>query len=128
VDVLHRLAAIHGAAGDYTAAILRAERLVALDRLERSQLSLLMRLHAANRDRASALRAYHQCMRVLRREMVVEPGLATKEIFERILRADSDPSSSATSRQPSPLQKNRIFVGRAAEWAQLTALWQAAIG
>ena len=39
-------------------------------------------------DRASALRAYHQCMRVLRREMGVEPGPATQELFERILKAE----------------------------------------
>ena len=34
---------------------------------------LLIRLHAANHDRASALRAYHQCIQVLRRELGVDP-------------------------------------------------------
>ena len=53
---------------------------------------LLIRLHAANHDRASALRAYHQCMRVLRREMGVEPGPATRELFERILKAETGAS------------------------------------
>ena len=55
---------------------------------DESHHQLLIRLHAANQDRASALRAYHQCMRVLRREMGVEPGPATRELFERILKAE----------------------------------------
>src|SRR6185312_9129630 len=88
VDVLRRLIATHEDARDYAAAIPRAERLVALDSLSEAHYQILMRLHAANQDRASALRAYHQCMRVLRREMGVEPGPATKEIFERILKAE----------------------------------------
>ena len=58
----------------YAAAIPWAERLVALDALCEAHHQMLIRLHAANHDRASALRAYHQCMRVLRREMGVEPG------------------------------------------------------
>ncbi|HEY4084666.1 MAG TPA: AAA family ATPase [Bryobacteraceae bacterium] len=126
IDVLRRLITIHEDARDYAGAIPRAERLVALDSLSEAHYQMLMRLHAANQDRASALRAYHQCMRVLRREMGVEPGRATKEIFEHILKADSCPAAAGISQQPSPAQKKRIFVGRTEEWAQLTALSQAA--
>ncbi|HEU5022538.1 MAG TPA: AAA family ATPase, partial [Bryobacteraceae bacterium] len=128
VDVLRRLIAIHESARDYAGAIPRAERLVALDSLSEAHYQILMRLHAANRDRASALRAYHQCMRALRREMGVEPGPATKEIFERILKADTYAAAIPVSPQISPPQRNRIFVGRVAEWAQLTPLCQPAAG
>jgi predicted ATPase/DNA-binding SARP family transcriptional activator len=128
VDVLQRLVAIHQKAGDYSGAIPRAERLVALDSLSEANYQMLMRLHAANRDRASALRAYHQCMRVLRREMGVNPGPATKELFERILRDDSNSPAAPASKQPPRPRKNAAFVGRAAEWGQLTALWQAVAG
>ncbi|HVY93760.1 MAG TPA: AAA family ATPase [Bryobacteraceae bacterium] len=125
-DVLRRLVAMREEAGDYAGAIPRAERLVALDSLSEANYQTLMRLHAANHDRASALRAWHQCMRVLRREMGVEPGPATKEIFERILKSETLPSSVPAAKQPALLQKNRVFVGRAEEWAQLAALWQTA--
>lgn len=87
--VLRRLAELFELVQDYSAAIPFAERLVALDSLSESHHQLLIRLHAANLDRASALRAYHRCMRVLRREMGVEPGAATQELFERILKTES---------------------------------------
>src|SRR5581483_1621416 len=48
------------------------ERLVALDPLREAHHQSVIRLHAAHGDRASALRAYHQCMRTLRRELGVE--------------------------------------------------------
>lgn len=128
IDVLRRLITIHEDARDYAGAIPRAERLVALDSLSEAHYQALMRLHAANRDRASALRTYHQCMRVLRREMGVEPGRATKEMFERLLRTGTDAAASPVSRQPSAPQRKRTFVGRAEEWAQLTALCEAATG
>jgi DNA-binding SARP family transcriptional activator len=84
---------------------------------------LLIRLHAANHDRASALRAYHQCMRVLRREMGVEPGAVTQELFGRILKGDPAASrelTSGSSLSPAPkpasqLQKVRALVGRTTE-------------
>ncbi|HVW12060.1 MAG TPA: AAA family ATPase [Bryobacteraceae bacterium] len=127
VNVLRGLVAIHEETGDYAGAISRAERLAALDSLSEANYQMLMRLHAANRDRASALRAYHQCMRILRREMGVEPGPATREIFERILKADSVPPVPPATKQRAVQQKNRVFVGRAEEWAQLGELWQAVI-
>ena len=89
-EVLHRLATLFEEQKEYAAAIPCAERLVALDSLCEAHHQLLIRLHAANHDRASALRAYHQCMRVLRREMGVEPGPATLELFERILKAEPE--------------------------------------
>jgi DNA-binding SARP family transcriptional activator len=68
-EVLHRLATLFEEQQDYAEAIPCAERLVALDSLCEAYHQLLIRLHAANHDRASALRAYHQCKRVPRREL-----------------------------------------------------------
>ena len=82
-EVLHRLAELFELTEDYPAAIPFAERLVALDSLSEAHHQLLIRLHAANHDRASALRAYHRCMRILRREMGLAPGAATRELFEQ---------------------------------------------
>jgi predicted ATPase len=133
-EVLHRLATLSEQQQEYAAAIPWAERLVALDSLSEAHHQLLIRLHAANHDRASALRAYHQCMRVLRREMGVEPGAATQGLFERILKAGpetlSDPASGSLvspAKSMAQLQKVRALIGRAAEWRQLASAWQATV-
>lgn len=134
-EVLHRLATLFEEQKEYAAAIPCAERLVALDSLSESHHQLLIRLHAANRDRSSALRAYHQCMRVLRREMGVEPGPATLELFERILKAEPggslDPASgspaSPAAKPVSQLQNVRALVGRTLEWHRLASAWQSAV-
>ncbi len=133
-QALHRLATLAKASEDYAAAIPWAERLVALDSLSEANHQLLIRLHAANRDRSSALRAYHRCVRILRREMGVEPGPATLALFETILKADStafsEEESPAAAPSPSPrlqLQKTRPLVGRTNAWEQLTHAWRAAI-
>jgi predicted ATPase/DNA-binding SARP family transcriptional activator len=133
-DALHRLASMLEEEKDYAAAIPYADRLLVLDSLSEPYHRLLIRLHAANHDRASALRAYHQCMRVLRREMGVEPAAATKELFERILKGDGGGpreltfgSGGSTPTKPfSHLQKVRAIVGRTTEWSELTRAWQTA--
>ncbi|MEO8052658.1 MAG: AAA family ATPase [Acidobacteriota bacterium] len=133
-EVLQRLAALFEEQKEYAAAIPSAERLVALDSLNESHHQLLIRLHAANHDRSSALRAYHQCLRVLRRDMGVEPGPATQELFERILKTESGANGekSGSPVQPlakamSHLQKVRALVGRTSEWHRLASAWQAAV-
>jgi DNA-binding SARP family transcriptional activator/predicted ATPase len=131
-NALHRLATLFEEQKEYAAAIPWADRLVALDSLCEAHHQLLIRLHAANHDRASALRAYHRCMRVLRREMGVEPGAATRELFERILKAEPGASREPTSGSPaakpvSPLRNARTLVGRTTEWHRLAAAWQSVV-
>lgn len=134
-NVLHRLVTLLEEEQEYAAAIPWADRLVALDSLCETHHQLLIRLHSANHDRASALRAYHQCMRVLRREMGVEPGPATRELFERILKAEpvasreliSGSSVPPVAKPASQLQKVRALVGRTMEWHQLASAWQSAV-
>ncbi len=125
-QVLSRLAALLEERRDYAAAISHAERLVTHDPLRETHHQMLIRLHAANGDRASALRAYHQCMRVLRRELAVEPEAATRELFERVLKSEapaahSEPPSSAVA-PAMPL------VGRQREWDRLLECWRGAAG
>jgi serine/threonine protein kinase/predicted ATPase len=126
-DALQRLALLFEEQSGYTEAIACAERLVALDALCESHHQLLIRLHAANHDRASALRAYHQCMRVLRRELGVEPGAATQELFDRILKEEPGASLSPAAKPVPQLQKQRALVGRTQEWHQLASAWQSAV-
>ncbi len=134
-DALHRLSLLFEEQRAYAEAIPWANRLVALDSFCEAHHQLLIRLHAANHDRASALRAYHQCMRVLRREMGVEPGAATQELFDRILKAEPEVPHDLTLGSPvspaakpaSQLQKVRALVGRTMEWHQLASAWQSAV-
>ena len=132
-EALRRLGTLFEEQEEFAAAIPFAERLVALDPLGEANHQLLMRLHAANQDRASALRAYHQCMRVLRREMGIEPGPATRELFERILKAKPEAAGAQETASEPPMKRAslprraRALVGRAREWQQLTAAWEAAI-
>ncbi len=125
--VLQRLATVFEERREYAAAIPWATRLVALDPLAEAHHRLLIGLHAANGDRASALRAYHQCMRVLRRDMGVEPCAATRELFERILKtgvASSQPVIPTPRSQPP---KMRALVGRDQEWHRLASTWDKAV-
>jgi DNA-binding SARP family transcriptional activator/predicted ATPase len=131
-ETLYRLATLFEGEKNYAAAIPCAERLVALDSLRESHHQLLIRLHAANHDRSGALRAYHQCMRVLRREMGVGPGPATLELFERILKAEvAAPSEltheSALSAVKPVSHKARVLVGRTTESKSLELAWQSAV-
>ena len=126
-DVLHRLATLFEEKREYAEAMPYAERLVALDSLSESHHQLLIRLHAANKDRSSALRAYHQCRRILRREMGVEPAPATVDLFERILKAESaarEEGSDSRAKPLSKLQTMRAIVGRTTKWHRLAASWQ----
>ncbi len=124
-QVLGRLAALHETLGDYRAAIRCVERLVAQDPLGETHHQFLIRLLAAIHDRAGALRAYHQCMRTLRRELGVEPSAATRELFETVLKSEAAASAPAElppagAAAPSPL------IGRKREWETLIECWNLA--
>jgi DNA-binding SARP family transcriptional activator/predicted ATPase len=128
-SALERLAVLFDEQEEHGNAICWAERLVTLDLLNEANHQLLIRLHAANRDRASAVRAYHRCRQALRRELGVDPGPATQRLFEQILKSDAgEPSPEkphpATAKHAPELQRTRTLVGRAYEWRTLASAWQ----
>jgi predicted ATPase len=126
MQALTTLTGLYEARGDLENAIRHAEHLVSQDPLREANYQALIRLHAANRDRASALRAYHQCMRTLRRELAVEPGAATRELFEKLLKSEP---VAGRAELPSPAAAPPIaLVGRKKEWEGLAECWRAAIG
>ncbi|MBV8834849.1 MAG: AAA family ATPase [Acidobacteriaceae bacterium] len=130
---LERLASKLEERNQYATAIPHAERLLVLDPLAEAHHQLLIRLHAGNGDRASALRAYHKCMRILRRELGVEPGTATRQLFEQILKESGGvPVKSAptvaTAANAFPVRENTYaMVGRTEEWNALITAWQKAV-
>jgi predicted ATPase len=99
---------------------------VALDPLAEAHHQALIRLHSRNHDRASALRAYHQCKQVLRRELGVDPDAATRELFEQVLR--SEPLAGARAElPPASAESHAPMVGRRKEWEQLVECWRGAV-
>jgi len=73
---------------------------VAHDPLREAHHQLLIRLHSEGGDRAGALRAYHQCMSLLRRELGVEPGPPTRELFERVRKSEAPAAAPAPKEAP----------------------------
>jgi DNA-binding SARP family transcriptional activator len=106
----------------YGMAIGYAQRLLHQDPLSEVACRRLMRLHAVDGDRGSALRVYHTCATALQRELGVEPSPATQEVHEHLLSREVQPDLRATGPASSPL------VGRQPEWARLRAAWRLASG
>jgi len=103
-DVVARLADALVAAGSPAEAILRYRRLVALEPEREAWHRALMRAHAAAGERALALRQYHACRTVLRREQGIEPDRETRELYSTLLRDGSDDArATASARVPDPL-------------------------
>ncbi len=122
---LERLIQLHEQQRDYPAAIQVAQRLLRHDPLAEATYQHLMRLHALNGDRASALRVYQTCVTVLRRELDVEPSPATRATYERLAHEASAaqptpaPASPRAHTLPIPLTS---FVGRVRERAEVARL------
>jgi len=108
---------------DYRAAIKYAQRLLRHDPLHEATYRRLMHLLALNGDRAGALRAYHQCATILERELGVEPGLATREAYQRLLETETVPAPSPTP--GAQLAAALPLVGRHQEWERLREAWRA---
>jgi predicted ATPase len=84
-----------------------------------------MRLHLAAGDRSVALRAYEACRAVLELELHALPELETDALAERI-RAGPDAGAEAHPGSPSAGLFEGPLVGRAAEFARLVELYEAA--
>ena len=110
---------------DYPAALDYAQRLLRLDPGNEETYLCLMRLHALSHDRAGALRAYHDCVTLLRRELDVEPGPRVQAAYEQLLRSESPPALRPA--QPSLFSVSTPLIGRHVEWRQLRAAWQMAL-
>ena len=79
-------------------ATIRFRRLIEVDAEREEWHRLLMRALAEAGERPLALRQYHACRAVLRRELGIEPGPDTRNLYRQILLADDgdegEPSSA----------------------------------
>src|SRR5215217_1358852 len=134
---LERLVRGHGARGEWELAIAYARRWLALDPLEEPAHRALMQLYAWAEQRAAALRQYRECVRVLERELGVEPLEETTRLYQSI-KENRPPLSPAPQQSRRPIYQvkerpapppregsldtqllERPLVGRSEEWATL---------
>lgn len=122
LDILEHLVVLCEDERDYPAAIQYAQRLLRADPLHETTYRRLMRLHALNGDRASALRIYHLCATTLERELGIEPNRDTQEAHARLLNMATPP---ILRNQPAkPAAAGDRLVGRGDEWAHLRGAWE----
>ena len=83
-EALERLAWLSAAGGDYETAVRHARRWLELDPLCEEPHRALMRLYAEAGNRASALRQYEECVRVLDAELGVRPDDETTALRDMV--------------------------------------------
>jgi DNA-binding SARP family transcriptional activator len=99
-----------------------ARDLVRADPVDESAHRLRIEAHHAAGDRAGAVRAYHECVATLERELCVEPGQATAAVYAAVLETRDE-----VTEQRHPAVRTRPgLVGREDEWQRLVAAWHAA--
>lgn len=124
LQALEQLIALLQKRREYRPAIGYAQQLLREDPLAEEAYLYLIRLYALNGDRARALRVYHACVTTMQRELGVEPGPATREAYEQLLKVvtpqRAEPIPQTTLIGTSPL------IGRQAEWQRLQSCWRLA--
>jgi DNA-binding SARP family transcriptional activator/tetratricopeptide (TPR) repeat protein len=111
--------------GATEAAIHTAGRLLALDVLREDVHRAVMRLYVARGQRGAALRQYQSCVGILRRELGVEPEVATKRLYQEILQhplpspPSPPPRRGAAHRKLDRVPGEVALIGREAEVARL---------
>jgi predicted ATPase/DNA-binding SARP family transcriptional activator len=139
---LERLSLGHGALEEWEQAVSYGRRWLALDPLHELAHRWLMQLYTWAGQRASALRQYRECVRVLEGELGVSPLEETTRIYEAIKENDLPlPPALPQARPPAPQIEEQEapsvgkaqtssydepLVGREEEWESLLRAYQAA--
>lgn len=108
----------------YAAALSYGNQLLQTDPLHEPAYRLLMRLHAANNDRAGALHVYLKCVEVFRKELQVEPDKETKAIYNRLLVNENAQPETKDLPAGAIYQEHWPLVGRYQEWKALQTYWE----
>ena len=119
LSALDRLLLLHEKERRYAEAITLAKRLLREDPLHEAAYRRLMRLQSLNGNVAGALRTYHTCSSNLQRELGVDPGPATREAYERLLKVQAPSVPLAPTRLP--------LIARKKAWRSLQAAWKQSI-
>jgi predicted ATPase/DNA-binding SARP family transcriptional activator len=111
--------------GDYRSAVRCAERLLRSDPLREEAHRQLIRLYALSGDRTGAMRVYQTCVKILRRELDVEPSPETRAVYAESQKKQASPARPA--RRPTPQTGNlptylTSFIGRREELNHLKGI------
>jgi DNA-binding SARP family transcriptional activator len=133
LNALRQLVAHHRALAEYETALHLAHQTLALDPLAEAIYRDLMALHYEAGDRAAALAEYDRLCILLREELGVEPMAETQKLRAAIVQgaplSASEVSVVSLALTTPPDQAQHGLIGREAEMAQLSALWEnAAVG
>jgi DNA-binding SARP family transcriptional activator len=114
-------------AGEYSAALKRAEQFLAHDPISEDGHRRVMRLHYLAGDRPAAIKAFERCKTILETQLGVEPLLETSNLAKLISQGDGLPQTQPLVRVSIPIQILRppVLAGRKHEWAQLEGAWEA---
>ncbi len=123
-EALERLVVLLEERRDYGDAMQYAQRLLHHDPLHEAAYRHLMHLHLAQGNRVDALRVYHACSAMLKREFGTAPARATRDLFERLPRAEDRPVPAVAGRSPEAQPAPIPLVGRKAEWSRLVSTWR----
>lgn len=132
IQALSRQTSDHRQAGRADQAAATCMRLLEIDPLLESAHRQLMQLYAQQGRRAAALRQYQVCVNVLERELDAEPELATRQLYNLLLRQQRGEADNAAPQPGSPMPPpsppssgapvhEAPLVGREDELAQLLA-------
>lgn len=127
---LERLVIGHSSLGEVDPALQYAQRWLSLDPLQEKVHRVLMSLYASAGRRGEALRQYERCVRILEKELGVEPEEETTRLYEEIKRGALQPESSGTLvLVPEPKRPVHnlpdvptVFVGRKEELSRIGEL------
>jgi DNA-binding SARP family transcriptional activator len=124
MDVLIRLIGALETEREYRTAIEYAQQLLQYDPFDETTYCTLMRLHAANGDRAGALRIYQRCVNLLQAEFAAAPAATTQELYQRLLATEAMPPAHTQK----VVDRARVYdhlplIGRTGEWKIMMDAW-----
>jgi tetratricopeptide (TPR) repeat protein len=115
--------------GNYRPAINFAQQWLREEPLAEEAYLYLIRLYALTGARVRALRIYHSCVTTLQRELDVEPGPATRQAYEQLLKAATPQHAQLappTAFIGTPPLVTPPLVGRQVAWQRLQSCWHRA--
>ena len=129
VETADRLIQHLAATNEPKRAVKYAQILLRHDPVRETTNRQLMRLYMHLDDRASALRVYHNCVTVLRRELDVEPSEETRSLYQQIVAAESvsseiPPDTEHPVAEAPVAEPADTLTGRHTEWQKLQTLWR----
>jgi DNA-binding SARP family transcriptional activator/Tfp pilus assembly protein PilF len=144
-NILEKLVWIHSSSGEWEKSIANARRWLSLDTLHEEAHRQLMKLYTWSGYRQAAIRQYQECVRILERELGVDPLEETTALYNTII--DNKPLEKPAHLQELPVEASGIppeykttaissptllhspskytlpMVGRGKEWNQMTQVY-----